>query len=102
MYGLMQVNFIGGNKYFVIFIDDHSRKLQTCLIKRKDEVFEVFKKFKSMVKRQKDHKFKVLKTDGGGEYVSKDFERFVDQEGIVHEVVPPYTPQQNGIAERNK
>lgn len=36
-------------------------------------MFEVFKKFKSMVKRQSDHKIKTSKTDGGGEYVLNDF-----------------------------
>ncbi|XP_058758225.1 uncharacterized protein LOC131631445 [Vicia villosa] len=35
-------------------------------------------------------------------YVSKDFEILCEKEGIVHEVVPPYTPQHNGIAERKK
>ncbi|MCI53990.1 copia-type polyprotein, partial [Trifolium medium] len=38
--------------------------------------------------------------DGGGEYVSKEFDTLCEKEGIVHEVVPPYTPQQNGTAER--
>ena len=38
--------------------------------------------------------------DGGGEYVSKDFDALCVKEGIVHEVVPPYTPQQNGVTER--
>ena len=51
-----------------------------------------------MVERQSGRKLKVLRTDGGGEYVSKDFDRLCEKEGIVHEVVPPYTPQQNGIA----
>ena len=51
----------------VTFIDDYSRKLWTYLIKMKHEVFEVFKKFKSMVESQSGHKLKVLKTDGGGE-----------------------------------
>lgn len=88
----MQVDSIGGNMYFVTFIKNHSRKLWTYLIKRNDEVFELFKKFKSMVERQSDQKLKVLKTDGGSKYVSKNFERFCDQERIIHEVVPPYTP----------
>lgn len=101
MCGLMQVKSIGGNRYFAIFIDDHSRKIWTYLIKRKDGVFEVFKKFKSMVERKSRHKLKGLKTNGGGEYVSNDFGKFCDQEGIVNEVVPPYTPQQNGVTERN-
>lgn len=57
----------------VTFINDYNRTLWTYLIKRKDGVFKVFKKFKSMVERQSDHKLKVLKTDGGAENVSKDF-----------------------------
>lgn len=96
----MQLDSIGDNKYFVTFIYDYSRKLRTYLIKRKDEVFEVFKKFKSMVVRQSGHKLKVLKTDGGGEYVSNDFGRFCDQEGKLHELVSSYTPQQNDVVER--
>lgn len=94
----MEVDSIGGNKYFVTFIDEHSRKLLTYLIKRKDGVFEVFKKFKSIVEKQSGHKIKVLKTDGGGEYVSNDFDRFYDHEGIVQEIVPPYTPQQTSVS----
>ena len=89
-----------GNKYFITFIDDFSRKLWTYLIKKKSKVIEVFAKFKSMVERQSGRKLKVLRTVGGREYVSKDFDRLCEKEGIVHEVVPPYTPQQNGIAER--
>ncbi|MCH95745.1 retrovirus-related pol polyprotein from transposon tnt 1-94, partial [Trifolium medium] len=96
--GPMQVNSTGGNRYFVTFVDDYSRKLWTCLIKKKSEVFDVFKKFKSMAEKQSD--LKVLKTDGGGEYVSSEFTEFCEAKGIVHEVIPPYTPQQNGSAKR--
>ena len=86
--GPIQVDSIGGNRYFVTFIDDFSQKLWTYLIKKKSEVIEVFTKFKSMVERQSGRKL-----DGGGEYVSKDFDKLCEKEGIVHEVVPPYTPQ---------
>jgi len=98
--GPIQVESTGGNKYFVTFIDDFSRKLWTYLIKRKSEVFEVFRKLKSLVEKQSGYKIKTLRTDGGGEYVSSEFEVFCTKEGIVHDVVPPYTPQQNGTAER--
>lgn len=98
--GPMQVESTGGNKYFVSFIDDFSRKLWVYLIKKKSDVLDVFMKFKSMVERQSGLKLKVLRSDGGGEYVSKEFDTMCEREGIVHEVVPPYTPQQNGTAER--
>ena len=64
--GPTQVDFVGGNIYFVIFIDDHSRKLWTYLIKISDEEHEVLKNIKSMVKTQRGRKIKVLKMDGGG------------------------------------
>jgi len=51
--GPLQVDSIGGNKYFVTFIDDFSRKLWSYLIKKKSEVIEVFAKFKSMVERSR-------------------------------------------------
>lgn len=53
----------------------------------------VFIKFKAMVERHNGHKIKVLRTDGGGEYVSKYFDTLCIQEGIMHKVVPPYTPK---------
>lgn len=43
-----------------------------------------------MVERQSGHKIKVLKMDGGCDYVSNDFGRSCDQEEIVYEVVPFY------------
>ncbi|GAU30308.1 hypothetical protein TSUD_385290 [Trifolium subterraneum] len=98
--GPLQVNSLGGNKYFVTFIDNHSRKLWTYLINKKSEVLEVFKRFKSLVERQSGFKIKVLRTDGGGEYMSSEFTALCEQEGIIREVTPPYTPQQNDIAER--
>ncbi|GAU26641.1 hypothetical protein TSUD_102510 [Trifolium subterraneum] len=72
--GPIQVESIGGNKYFVTFIDDFSRKLWTYLIKKKSDVLDVFIKYKSMVERQSGHKLKTLRTDGGGEYVSNEFD----------------------------
>lgn len=50
--GLMQVNYINGNRYFVTFIVDHSRKLWMYQIKRIYELLEVFKKLKSTVERR--------------------------------------------------
>jgi hypothetical protein len=50
--GPMQVDSTGGNRYFVTFIDSHSRRLWTYLIHKKSEVFEAFKRFKSTTERQ--------------------------------------------------
>ncbi|CAI7830703.1 unnamed protein product [Closterium sp. NIES-53] len=42
----------------------------------------------------------MLRSDRGGEFLGKKFTDFVDGKGIVHDLTCPYTPQQNGMAER--
>ncbi|KAK4411887.1 Copia protein [Sesamum angolense] len=43
---------------------------------------------------------KVLRTDRGREYLSEQFKRICEDKGIIRHLTIPYTPQQNGIAER--
>ncbi|KAL0734178.1 hypothetical protein Bca4012_010388 [Brassica carinata] len=40
------------------------------------------------------------RTDNGGEYTSNAFKHHLAQHGILHQTSCPYTPQQNGVAER--
>ncbi|CAI7861407.1 unnamed protein product [Closterium sp. NIES-53] len=42
----------------------------------------------------------MLRSDWGGEYLGKEFTDFIDGKGIVHDLTCPYTPQENGMAER--
>ncbi|MCO5548009.1 hypothetical protein L7F22_001465 [Adiantum nelumboides] len=42
----------------------------------------------------------TLRTDRGGEYMSGAFKDFLGKKGIKHQCTMPYTPQQNGVAER--
>ncbi|MCI27168.1 retrovirus-related pol polyprotein from transposon tnt 1-94, partial [Trifolium medium] len=91
---------LGGNMYFITFVDEYSRKMWIYLIQTKDEVFDVFKRFKALVENQSSKRMKILITDGGGEYTSKKFESFCVENGVEHEVTVPYTPQHNGLAER--
>jgi len=69
-------------------------------IKLKSKSLEIFKRFKILVEKENDKSIRILKTDGGGEYTSKDFEAFCTSQGVVHEVTAPYTPQHNELAER--
>lgn len=52
------------------------------------------------VEREMEKKIKILRTDNGGEYVSGDFKKFLESEGIQRHLTVEYTPQQNGVAER--
>jgi len=52
------------------------------------------------VETQSEHKIKVFRSNNGGEYISKGFERFLRAHGIEKQTSTPYRPQQNGMAER--
>jgi transposase InsO family protein len=96
----IEVESLSGNRYFVTFIDDASRKVWVYVLKTKDQVFQLFKKFHAMVEREKGKSLKCLRTDNGGEYTSNEFEDYCSEYGIRHEKTVPGTPQYNGVAER--
>eukprot|EP00171_Calliarthron_tuberculosum_P003822 IDg3822t1 len=41
-----------------------------------------------------------LRTDNGTEYVNNAFKNYLSSKGIEHQTSAPYTPEQNGLAER--
>ncbi|KAJ3686893.1 hypothetical protein LUZ61_016057 [Rhynchospora tenuis] len=90
----------GEKRYFITFIDDYTRKTWVYFLKEKSEALEVFKKFKTMVEKRTGHYIKALRSDRGGEYVSTAFTNFCDEHGIRRFLTAPYSPQQNGVAER--
>ena len=98
--GRMSSPSLSGFQYYVLFIDDYSRKTWIFFMKTKDEVFKRFQEFKALVENQTGRKIKVLRSDNGGEYTSGEFVDFCVREGIKKELNVPYNPQQNGFAER--
>jgi len=98
--GPMSIDSIGGAKYFLTFIDDCSRKKFLYFIREKNQVLTMFIKFKNLVENQTNQKIKALRTDNGREYINTNFKNYLEKCGIVHQTTTPYTPEQNGVAER--
>lgn len=98
--GPLNVSSFSGARFFVTFVDDFSRKVVVYPLVRKSDVFEKFVEYKNMAENQCSTKIKILRTDNGGEYVNGKFETFLRQNGITHQKTCPYTPEQNGVAER--
>ena len=63
-------------------------------------MFAEFVKFKVAVELETGNKLKILRSNNGGEYTSRQFEAYLAKEGIKHQLTIPYTPQQNGVSER--
>ncbi|WZZ50850.1 hypothetical protein YC2023_050957 [Brassica napus] len=88
------------HKYFVTFIDEKSKYTWLTLIPSKDRVIDAFKNFQAHVTNHYNAKIKILRSDNGGEYTSYAFKSHLEHHGILHQTSCPYTPQQNGVAER--
>lgn len=82
------------------FIDDYSGFTIIRLISRKSEVEQVFKEFVNLCRTKFGRIPKAIRSDRGGEYIGKSFIDFLKSEGIENQFTAPYTPQQNGRAER--
>ncbi|GJW78662.1 retrovirus-related pol polyprotein from transposon TNT 1-94 [Tanacetum coccineum] len=72
---LMSINH---EKYTLVIVDEYSR----------------------MVENQNDVKVKQIRTDNGTEFKNHKIESFCDEKGISQNFSSPYTPEQNGVAER--
>jgi hypothetical protein len=90
----------GGNRYFITFTDDLTRKTWIYFMKEKSSALDLFKKFKVLVENESGCVIQCLRTDRGGEFTSNDFNMFCSDHGIKRQLTAAYTPQQNGVAER--
>ena len=95
----MEINSIGGAKYFIIFIDDYSRYLSIYFLNNKSEALDAFKTYKKYLEKKTGEQILALRSDNGREFVNQEFVSFLREEGIQHQLTIPYTPQQNGLAE---
>ncbi|CAI7792844.1 unnamed protein product [Closterium sp. NIES-53] len=88
-----------GSLYFLLLKDRKTRYERVKPVAKKSDVLWVFEKWLLVVERQMKKTVPMLRSDHGGEFLRKEFTDFVDGKGIVHNLICPYTPQQNGMAE---
>ncbi|KAL5743970.1 hypothetical protein ACOSP7_026836 [Xanthoceras sorbifolium] len=100
VWGPSQTPNITNARWFVSFIDDHTRLTWIFLMKQKSEVFQIFKTFNTMIQTQFNSKIQILRTDHGKEFFNSTLSNYLLSESIIHQSSSVDTPQQNGIAER--
>src|SRR5258707_9410370 len=70
-------------------------------MRTKDEALEAYKSYKAWATMQQHCRaIKVLHSDQGGEYLSKDFDQHLAKSGTARKLTAHNTLQLNGIAER--
>ena len=69
LWGLSPTISYAGETYYVLYIDDFSRKVWVYVLRRKDDVFNMFKQFRVMVEKRTSKIIKCLRMDNGGELI---------------------------------
>ena len=98
--GPVRTKGLDGELYFMLMIDDYTRMTAISFLKKKSKAFECFKIYKKLVKNESDLKIKCLRLDNGGEFTSKLFQQYCDENRIKRQFSTARTPQQNGVVER--
>ena len=99
-----------GFRYVISFVDNFSGYIFLYLLKNKSDAAKALKKFLSdispigrvgnLLNIVDEEAIKTIKSDNGGEYMGNEFKNILINNSIKHEQSAPYSPHQNGIAER--
>ncbi|CAI7880825.1 unnamed protein product [Closterium sp. NIES-53] len=90
-----------GAEYFLTIVDVYTRMTWVYVLSKRSDVAETVRTdWLPMVERQQDRLVKAIRTDRGGEFLSKEFGLWLKKNGIRHSLTLPYSPAMNGIAKR--
>ncbi|CAI5482633.1 unnamed protein product [Closterium sp. Yama58-4] len=90
----------GGARYILTLLDDATRTCWIRLLKHENATSTLLKQCVARVETESGFKVKRLCSDGGGEYTARELGDWLKGRWTAHEFSTPYTPQQNGVAER--
>ena len=100
LFGPPSHDSLGGKKYCLVIVDDFSRYTWVFFFKYKSETQQTVIDFANEVQRKHNATILSIRSDNGTEFKNYTLDEFLSDEGIKHQYSTPYTPQQNGVAER--
>lgn len=97
----MEQNGIGDVKYFMLLKDEATSFRSVFLLARKSDVEEKLSDFISFIENSTEISIKRIRCDNGTEFINEHVQKTLIKRGIVLERIAPYTPEQNGLIERD-
>eukprot|EP00963_Diacronema_lutheri_P012972 scaffold2152_cov336-Pavlova_lutheri.AAC.3 len=89
-----------GEKYIVSILDEKSKLGVAKPICNKSQAPLVIKIVIRLMEKQTGNAVKTVRSDRGTEFLNAELQNFLEENGIYQQTSAPYTPQQNGNAER--
>ena len=96
--GIIEPTSQGGSKYFVSFIDDYSRYTAVFPIKSNSEVLLKFDEYRRLSENALGMNIQAIRTGNEGEYISKEFEDYLQHHCIMRKHMISGIPQRNSVA----
>ena len=87
-------------RYYVTFTNKATHYSVAFLMHKKSETLESFQALDVQWEKNHTIKIKLVHSDNGGEYKSREFNRYLAERGIQHCFIVHDTPEHNGMAER--
>lgn len=90
----------GGASYFILLKDEYSSFMFMDSLANKSDVPQRIIRIVNQIEANSQAKVKIIRSDNGTEFKNARLSDFYATRGIVQEFSAPYTPEQNGEAER--
>ena len=99
LWGKYDIISVNGHQYYILFIDDATRYVTVHFLKMKDEAAQHVKNYIQALKTH-GKSLKAIKIDHEKEFLNEILKTWLDTKGLDIQATVPYSPSQNGIAER--
>ena len=99
LWGKYEIHSIHGNQYYILLIDDYSRYVTVQFLKSKNQATQHICDYMTHLS-VRNFAPQAIRVDRGSEFLNKDLLNWCKERGIDIEPTAPYSPSQNGVAER--
>ena len=100
MWGPARVESIGKWKWYISFVDDCVRHGNVLFMKQTSEAARKIKEHLTKIHRHFGKWPKWMRIDNEKELINDEIKTWAAERGITLETTAPYSPSQNGVAER--
>jgi len=99
LWGKYDVASINGNQYYLLMVDNAARYITVKFLKTKDQATQSIMNYMTHLKVRGKTPC-AIHADRGTEFVNETLKEWCHSQGIELQVTAPYSPSQNGVAER--
>ena len=93
-------SIIGRKRYYLLIVDTYTNMMFVYFLRHKNDGTDALINFIRWAENQTSKTVKIIRSDGGGEFINKRLKGFAKVKGFTIETTIRYTPEQNGKVER--